>query len=217
MRRFIVLTILLFTACGLSTDETVILISDTPIPPSTPLPASTALPAATSIPPSTPLPASTALPAPTAVPIKKIFPDDYSDNPYDPSIIGILDKDTTISNIFGDNNRDYVGFTVKENFFVEAINLIDYYGQDKIAFFAIQKNDKFTAEDDITKMLSYGHFGPESNYNKVGQNILYYSKNMDSNRDKVVLDSGDYVMRIQQGNSENASYEFKLIIRAKNK
>ena len=66
-------------------------------------------------------------------------------------------------------------------------------------------------------MLSYGHFGPESNYNKVGQNILYYSKNMDSNRDKVVLDSGDYVMRIQQGNSENASYEFKLIIRAKNK
>ena len=66
-------------------------------------------------------------------------------------------------------------------------------------------------------MLSYGHFGPESNYNKVGQNILYYSKNMDSNRDKVVLDSGDYVMRIQQGNSENESYEFKLIIRAKNK
>ena len=108
MRRFIVLTILLFTACGLSTDETVILISDTPIPPSTPLPASTALPAATSIPPSTPLPASTALPAPTAVAIKKIFPDDYSDNPYDPSIIGILDKNTTISNIFGDNNRDYV-------------------------------------------------------------------------------------------------------------
>ena len=217
MRRFIVLTILLFTACGPSTNETVILISDTPIPPSTPLPASTALPAATSIPPSTPLPASTALPAPTAVPKQKIFPDDYSDNPYDPSIIGILDKDTTISNIFGDNNRDYVGFKVKENFFVEAINLIDYYGQDKIAFFAIQKNDKFTAEDDITKMLSYGHFGPESSYNKVGQNILYYSKNMDSNRDKVVLDPGDYVMRIQQGNSENASYEFKLIIRAKNK
>ena len=91
MRRFIVLTILLFTACGPSTNETVILISDTPIPPSTPLPASTALPAATSIPPSTPLPASTALPAPTAVPIQKIFPDDYSDNPYDPSIIGILD------------------------------------------------------------------------------------------------------------------------------
>ena len=40
---------------------------------------------------------------------------------------------------------------------------------------------------------------------------------MDSNRVKVVLNSGDYVMRIQQGNSENASYEFKLIIRAKNK
>ena len=66
MRRFIVLTILLFTACGPSTNETLILISDTPIPPSTPLPA------------------STALPAPTAVPKKKIFPDDYSDNPYDP-------------------------------------------------------------------------------------------------------------------------------------
>ena len=46
---------------------------------------------------------------------------------------------------------------------------------------------------------------------------LSYSKNMDSNREKVVLNPGDYVMRIQQGNSENASYEFKLIIRAKNK
>ena len=43
------------------------------------------------------------------------------------------------------------------------------------------------------------------------------SKNMDSDREKVVLNPGDYVMRIQQGNSENASYEFKLIIRAKNK
>ena len=37
---------------------------------------------------------------------------------------------------------------------------------------------------------------------------------MDSYREKVILNSGDYVMRIQQGNSENASYEFQLIIKA---
>ena len=52
------------------------------------------------------------MPAPTAVRIQKIFPHDYSDNPYDPSIIGILDKDTTIldkerqyyTNEYGDPN-----------------------------------------------------------------------------------------------------------------
>ena len=49
----------------------------------------------------------------------------------------------------------------------------------------------------------------ESDYNNIGSDILYYDKNINQKtREKVMLESGDYTFRLQQGNSANASYSF---------
>ena len=49
------------------------------------------------------------------------------------------------------------------------------------------------------------------------ENILYYSSNLDSPREEVILEPGDYVFRIQQGNNENASYIFVIELSKKSK
>ena len=202
-----------------------------PLPPATPLPAKSPLPAITPLPALQPIPASTYLPTdtqiptstplPIATPISQydsvIFPEDYSDDPNNPTDLGYIESDLYILNEFGDNNRDYVLFSIKENFYSDSIKLLSYKGEDKIAFFAIEANNKFTANDDISKMIAYGHFGPDSEYNKIDENILYYSSNLDSPREEVILEPGDYVFRIQQGNNENASYIFVIELSKKSK
>ena len=139
---------------------------------------------------------------------------DYSNNPLEPTILKFEANQIIISNDFGGIERDYVTFNIPENFIVDSIILNSFTGKDQIAFFAIQKNNKYTAQDDITKMISYGHFGPGSERNKIESNILYYDKNTDQkSRVKVNLASGDYTFRIQQGTNSNASYSFEVLLK----
>ena len=89
-----------------------------PLPPATPLPAKSPLPAITPLPALQPIPASTYLPTdtqiptstplPIATPISQydsvIFPEDYSDDPNNPTDLGYIESDLYILNEFGDNN-----------------------------------------------------------------------------------------------------------------
>ena len=102
----------------------------------------------------------------------------------------------------------FLNLDVPEGFILEKLIVEKYEGEDEIAFFGIQKGKKYTAEDDITKMISWGHFGPNSN------DILYYSDNLEfKNKVKVTLDSGSYSIRFAQNNYKDANYHLigKLI------
>ena len=138
---------------------------------------------------------------------------DYSDDPSNPTFIEFNDNNILISDNFGGIDRDYVTFTVPENTKVKYIILNSFVGEDDIAFFALENNNKYTALDDINKMISYGHFGPGTDFNKIGSDILYYDKNLDQKtREKIELEPGEYTFRLQQGTSLNASYSFTVYL-----
>jgi len=147
-------------------------------------------------------------------PLKYTYPFiDYSDDPSDPTFIKFHGNTILIADNFGGVDRDYVTFTVPENTNVKHIILNSFKGEDEIAFFALEKNDKYTALDDISKMISYGHFGPGTDFNKIGSDILFYDKNIDQKtRKKIELEPGVYTFRLQQGTSANASYSFTVYL-----
>ena len=102
----------------------------------------------------------------------------------------------------------FLNLDVPEGFVLEKLIVEKYAGDDEIAFFGIQKGEAYTAGDDITKMISWGHFGPNS------KDILYYSDNLEfKNKVKVTLDSGLYSIRFAQDNYKDANYHLigKLI------
>ena len=133
-----------------------------------------------------------------------------------PSTELFIDKKLIISDNFGGLDRDYINFIVPKGETVKSMILESFTGEDKVAFFALQKNDKYTANDDITLMISYGHFGPGTDDNKIGSDLLYYEKSSYygyAQRDKIELDAGFYTLRVQQGNSSNASYSFSIYLK----
>ena len=132
---------------------------------------------------------------------------DYSDDPSNPSLIKPQQNKLVIDNSFGDGNKDYVTFIVPENTQITKIILEEYSGEDKIAFFAIQKGGKYTAKDETTEMLIYGHFGPDAGLRTVGNNILIMpNPDVLNTIQEKILNPGQYTMRIQQGSSTDASY-----------
>jgi len=67
----------------------------------------------------------------------------------------------------------FLNLDIPEGFILEELIVEKYEGKDEIAFFGIQKGETYTAGDDITEMISWGHFGPNS------KDILYYSDNLE--------------------------------------
>lgn len=102
---------------------------------------------------------------------------------------------------FTDKVNIYLNLDIPKGFMLKELIVEEYEGKDKIAFFAIQEGTTYTAGDNILKMVSWGHFGPESG------NILFYSDNLESkNKVPVTLSSGKYSIRFAQNNYRDAKY-----------
>jgi hypothetical protein len=56
---------------------------------------------------------------------------------------------------------DYVTLEIPEGFRLSAAHFVLYESDDSIAFFAMQRAAVFDAGIDTSRMLSFGHFGPE--------------------------------------------------------
>ena len=67
-------------------------------------------------------------------------------------------------------DKDYVSFTTGSDP-ITALYLTKYVGVDLIAFFAIQAGSAWTAGQDVSQMVTYGHLGPGGGI-AVGSNIL---------------------------------------------
>ena len=181
--------------------------TSTPTPLPTPTLTPTPIPTPTLTPTPKPTPTLTPTPIPTPAKTKPLSTysniKDYSNDPNFPTLVNIIENKIIILNSF-DNSRDYIKFIVPEEKSVISFVLNDYDAEDPIAFYALQDGDIYTAGDDVTKMVAYGHFGPGTDNSRVGENILKEFNVIPENFIK--LSTGIYTMKIQQGNNIKGFY-----------
>ena len=179
----------------------------TPTPKPTPTLTQTPKPTTKITPTTKPTTTITPTPIPTPAKTKPLSTysniKDYSNDPNFPTLVNIIENKIIILNSF-DNARDYIKFIVPETKSVISFVLNDYDAEDPIAFYALQYGDIYTAGDDVTKMVAYGHFGPGTDNSRVGENILKEFNVIPENFIK--LSTGIYTMKIQQGNNIKGFY-----------
>ena len=178
------------------------------LPTPTPTPTSTATPSVAPTPTPTPTPLPTPTPTPLPTPTSEII-----------SSLD-LNKEITKLNInFGENTiKNYTQFIVPEGKILSKIVLEKYRGEDKVAFYGIYKtNELWEPTEEIVPILSaWGHIDSEK---LIRKNILSYSDNLELSIDQrknygyVELDSGIYIMLVQNGNTVDAEYEFSFILK----
>lgn len=96
-------------------------------------------------------------------------------------------------------DADFVRIDIPSKHLLASIRLVHYRSEDKIAFFALQRGLVFDAGVDTTKMLAFGHFGPE----KFGQNLI---EGLTANQ----RSSGSLVLWMQQTGSQKTDYAFEV-------
>ena len=169
----------------------------------TPVNEPTTTPKPTTTPTPTPAPTPILIPTPTSELIESL----------------ILNVDTTKHIVrFEENSiRRYIQLVIPENKALSSLILDKYIGDDKIAFYGIYKTAELWEpnEEIVPSLSAWGHIESEK---FIGKNILSYSTNLDltidqrANNGYVKLDPGIYVMLVQNGNIDNAEYEFSFIL-----
>jgi hypothetical protein len=91
-----------------------------------------------------------------------------STNALVPNVLGPLDHTLLIHGDIVRDDADFVRFDVPAGFRLRSVVLTHYASSDAIAFYAIQRKEVFDAGTDVSKMMSYGHFGPGD----LGRNLI---------------------------------------------
>jgi hypothetical protein len=91
-----------------------------------------------------------------------------SDDPLRPSILAAGLQTYLIHGVVIRGDRDYVRWDVPNGLSVLSVRLVLYASDDLVAFYALQRNSVFDAGIDTTRMLSFGHMGP----NDLNRNVL---------------------------------------------
>jgi hypothetical protein len=111
---------------------------------------------------------------------------------------GELKLHNTVVNV----DKDYISFTTGADP-ITAIYLTKYVGVDLIAFFAIQAGPAWTAGNDVTQMITYGHLGPGGGLD-VGSNIL--AGNPLKTQAVTLAANTEYTIWVQQTGSNLTEY-----------
>lgn len=92
-----------------------------------------------------------------------------SGNALQPSLLNVSGLQTVL--VHGSvvrNDADYLTWNIPSGFRLKSVRLVRYVSDDKVAFYAIQRAPVFDAGVDVTRMLVYGHMGPQD----LGVNVL---------------------------------------------
>ena len=95
-----------------------------------------------------------------------------SGNALQPSLLSLQQARTVLlhgSVVRGD--ADYIRWDIPVGMKLQAMRLINYVSDDQIAFFAVQRAPTFDAGTDVTRMVTYGHMGPQDLKRNVLQDI----------------------------------------------
>jgi hypothetical protein len=127
---------------------------------------------------------------------------EFSTNPLAPTLIAQLPESSEVLILHGSvrqGDADYVRIDVPPMRSLASLKLVHYRSEDKIAFFALQRSVVFDAGVDTSRMIAFGHFGPE----KLGQNLV-------ENLTAAQLSAGPIVLWMQQTGSQSTDYAFEL-------
>ena len=86
---------------------------------------------------------------------------ELSNDPTRPSAVGSLEHTLLVHGDIVRGDADFVSLEVPAGFRLRSVEFVLYESDDKISFYAMQRNGVFDAGIDTTRMLGYGHFGPE--------------------------------------------------------
>lgn len=91
-----------------------------------------------------------------------------SGNPLQPSFLAPGLQTYLIHGVVVRGDADYVHWDVPKGQQLLSVKLVMYASEDLVAFYALQPNSVFDAGIDTTRMLSFGHMGP----NDLNRNVL---------------------------------------------
>jgi hypothetical protein len=98
-------------------------------------------------------------------------------------------------------DADYVRWDVPDRHRLLSVRLVRYQSEDLVAFYAIQRGAAFDAGTDVTRMLVYGHMGPQ----ELAQNVL-------ANVRPELLGAGPMTLWFQQTGSLATRYAIEVVI-----
>lgn len=126
-----------------------------------------------------------------------------SANPLQPSVLNTMGT-TRIFLIHGSvvrNDPDYVRWDIPAGYRLQAVRLVSYESDDNIAFYAIQRSAVFDAGVDVSRMLVYGHMGPQD-----------LSRNVVAAVADDQLGAGSMTLWFQQTGTLQTTYAFEIAL-----
>ena len=96
------------------------------------------------------------------------YSEDGSNDPLAPTSIPAQTSTLYLSGSVSSTDPDYFHIPVPSGWRLKELSLRSYQSTDKVAFFAVQKGEKFTAGQNLSLMLAGRHFGP----NDLDKNLL---------------------------------------------
>jgi hypothetical protein len=124
-----------------------------------------------------------------------------SGNPLQPSILAPGLKTYLIHGVVVSGDADYVSWDIPKGQQLVSVKLVQYVSEDAIAFYALQPSKVFDAGIDVSRMLVYGHMGP----NDLGRNVL-------ANVPKSQLGEGAMTLWFQQTGSFPTRYAVEVML-----
>ena len=124
-----------------------------------------------------------------------------SGNPLQPSVLSLQQARTVVihgSVVRGD--ADYVRFDIPVGQRLQSTRLVHYVSPDPIAFYALQRAPVFDAGFDVSRMLVYGHMGPQDLNRNVVQDVAPNQ-----------LSAGPMTLWFQQTGPQATEYAIELI------
>lgn len=124
-----------------------------------------------------------------------------SGNPLQPSVLSLQQARTVVlhgSVVKGD--ADYIRWDIPVGQSLKTVRLVHYVSPDPIAFYALQRAPVFDAGIDVSRMLVYGHMGPQDLKRNVLQNLA-----------PAQLTAGPITLWFQQTGVQPTEYAIELV------
>lgn len=118
-----------------------------------------------------------------------------------PNEVGRLNHALLIHGEVVAGDADYLTFEVPAGFRLGSAAFISYESTDRIAFYALQRKAVFDAGFDTTRMLAFGHFGPDD-----------LSRNLLATLPAAQLGAGPLTVWVQQTGSAKTRYALLITI-----
>jgi len=124
-----------------------------------------------------------------------------SGNPLQPSVLSLQQARTVVLHgSVARGDADYIRWDIPVGQSLKTVQLVHYVSSDPIAFYALQRAPVFDAGFDVSRMLVYGHMGPED----LKRNVL-------EKLPPAQLTSGPMTLWFQQTGSQATEYAIELV------